>query len=140
MRVFLDTNVVLDYLLKRQPFYEDSKKVFELCLWKLEGCVSPHSLIDIFYMLSERTDKGVEYCRNTILKLRAVLAVVPEDDDRVYTAAKNDAFADFEDSMQSECAAAANADYIITRNEKDFAGSKIPAVTPKDFLAAVRSN
>lgn len=61
MRVFLDTNVILDYLLKRKPFYGDSKKVFKLCLWKLEGCVSPHSLIDIFYMLSEHTDKGVEY-------------------------------------------------------------------------------
>ena len=139
MRVFLDTNVILDYLLKRQPFYEDSKKVFERCLWKLEGCISPHSLIDIFYMLSEHTDKGVEYCRNTILKLRTVLAVVPEDDDRVYSAAKNDAFADFEDSMQAECAITANADYIITRNEKDFTGSKIPIVTPAEFLALMES-
>lgn len=69
------------------------------------------------------------------MKLCAVLAVVPEDDDRVYSAAKNDAFADFEDSMQAECAITAKADYIITRNEKDFTGSEIPVVAPAEFLA-----
>lgn len=138
MKVFLDTNVILDYLLKRELFYKDSKAVFNLCLWKIHGYVSPHSLIDVFYMLSEHTDKDVEYCRNTILKLRTVLTVVPEDDERVYTAAKNDIFNDFEDSMQSECASVSDCDYIITRNGKDFTGSKAPAITPSEFLEIMK--
>ena len=69
MKVFLDTNILLDYLLKRQPFYESAKKVIEMCLYKIDGFVTPHSLIDVFYMLSERTDATIEKSRETILKL-----------------------------------------------------------------------
>ena len=135
MKVFLDTNILLDYLLKRQPFYDSAKKVFDMCLYKIDGCVTPHSLIDVFYMLSERTDATVDYCRETILKLRAVLYVVPENDDRVFTAARASAFADFEDSMQNESAVFAGVVYIITRNKKDFDGSTIAVVTADEFLA-----
>lgn len=139
MKVFLDTNILLDYLLKRQPFYEHVKKVFDMCLFKIDGCITPHSLIDVFYILSERTDATAEYCRETILKLRAVLSVIPENDDRVSAAAQNNAFDDFEDSMQNESAKAGDADYIITRNKKDFANSTIQIVTPEEFLELVNA-
>ena len=108
-----------------------------MCLYKIDGCVTPHSLIDVFYMLSERTDATVDYCRETILKLRAVLYVVPENDDRVFTAARNAVFPDFEDSMQNESAVFAGVDYIITRNKKDFDGSAISVVTADEFLAVM---
>lgn len=139
MKVFLDTNILLDYLLKRQPFYEHVKKVFDMCLFKIDGCITPHSLIDVFYILSERTDATAEYCRETILKLRAVLSVIPENDDRVSAAAQNNAFDDFEDSMQNESAKAGDADYIITRNKKDFVNSTIQIVTPEEFLELVNA-
>lgn len=137
MRAFLDTNILLDYLLKRQPYYESVKKIFDMCLYKIDGCVTPHSLIDIFYMLNERTDATAEYCRETILKLRAVLIVIPENDDRVLAAAKNDGFNDFEDSMQNESAIFAGVDYIITRNKKDFESSTVSVVAPDEFLNLV---
>ncbi len=89
MKVFLDTNVLIDYLLKREPFYGEAKKVFELCLYTIDGFVTPHSLIDVFYMLSERTDATAEYCRGTLVKLRSVLNVVSEDDAKVLAAARN---------------------------------------------------
>jgi len=134
MKVFLDTNILLDYLLKRQPFYEPVKKVFDMCLFKIDGCITPHSLIDVFYMLSERTNAPAEYCRETVLKLRAVLSVISENDDRVFAAARNTEFGDFEDSMQNESAMFAGVDYIITRNKKDFENSTISVVTPEEFL------
>ena len=134
MKVFLDTNILLDYLLKRQPFYDSAKKVFEMCLYKIDGFVTPHSLIDVFYMLSERTDASIEICRETILKLRAVLYVIPETDERIFTAARNTFFSDFEDSMQNESALFARVDYIITRNKKDFEHSTIPVVTTEEFI------
>ncbi len=137
MKVFLDTNILLDYLLKRQPFYESVKKVFEMCLYTIDGCVTPHSLIDVFYMLSERTDATTEFCRETILKLRAVLFVIPENDDIVLAAARNTDFSDFEDSMQNESAMIAGVDYIITRNKKDFDKSTVSAITPEEFLKLV---
>lgn len=139
MRAFLDTNCLLDYLLKRQPYYESVKKIFDMCLYKIDGCVTPHSLIDIFYMLNERTDATAEYCRETILKLRAVLIVIPENDDRVLAAAKNDGFNDFEDSMQNESAIFAGVDYIITRNKKDFGSSTVSVVAPDEFLNLVNA-
>ena len=55
MKVFLATNVLIDYLLKREPFYGDAKKVFEMCLYKIDGFVTPHSLIDVF-LYAQRTD------------------------------------------------------------------------------------
>lgn len=70
-----------------------------------------------------------------LLKLRAVLFVIPENDDRVFAAARNTEFADFEDSMQNESALSAGADYIITRNKKDFENSTIPAVMAEEFLS-----
>lgn len=134
MKVFLDTNVLIDYLLRREPFYRDAKKVFELCLYKIDGFVTPHSLIDVFYMLSERTDAPVEYCQNTILKLRAVLNVVGEDDAMVFSAANNTGFPDFEDSMQYESALSAGVDCILTRNPKDFRNSRLAVCSPVEFL------
>lgn len=134
MKVFLDTNILLDYLLKRQPFYESAKKVIEMYLYKIDGFVTPHSLIDVFYMLSERTDATIEKSRETILKLRTVLYVIPENDDRVYMAAGNTDFADFEDSMQNESALFAGVDYIITRNKKDFEKATIPVLTTEEFV------
>lgn len=85
-------------------------------------------------MLSERTDATIEKSRETILKLRAVLYVIPENDDRVYMAADNTDFADFEDSMQNESALFAGVDYIITRNKKDFEKATIPVLTTEEFV------
>lgn len=134
MKVLLDTNIILDYLLKREPFYADAKRIFDSCLYSIDGLVTPHSLIDIFYMLSERTDSSEEYCRSTILKLKTVLYVVSETDSTVFLAIKNNDFKDFEDSIQHECAIFADADYIITRNAKDFSASKILVLSPADFF------
>ena len=85
-------------------------------------------------MLSERTDASIEKSWETILKLRAVLYVIPENNERVFSAARNTAFADFEDSMQNESALFAEVDYIITRNKKDFEKAAIPVVTTEEFL------
>jgi predicted nucleic acid-binding protein len=135
MKVFLDTNILIDYLLKRHPFYDSAKKVFDMCLYKIDGYVTPHSLIDVFYMLCERTDATSDYCRETILKLRTVFCVVGENDASVLAAASNDSFSDFEDSMQNESALFSGSDYIITRNKKDFENSTIPVVTADEFMS-----
>lgn len=63
-----------------------------------------------------------------------MLYVIPENDDRVFTTARNTAFADFKDSMQNESALFGGVYYIITRNKKDFENSTIPIVTMDEFL------
>ena len=64
--------------------------------------------------------------------------MIPENDDRVFSAARNNSFDDFEDSMQNESAAFAGVDYIITRNKKDFEKAVISVVTPDEFLLSVQ--
>ena len=134
MRVLLDTNVLLDCLLKRPMFYEDSKRVIHYCLFSVQGCISAHSFVDLFYQICERGKKSVEYCRNTFLKLCRTFEVCAVDKARVIAAAGNVAFDDFEDALQSECALNADVDYIITRNPKDFADSAVAVLSPAEFL------
>lgn len=100
-----ETTAIIVKLQKDEPL-EEKNRDHDLCLYKIDGCVTPHSLIDVFYMLSERTDATEDYCRETILKLRSVLTVIAEDSERVLLAAKNEEFSDFEDSMQNEAAQA----------------------------------
>ncbi len=59
------------------------------------------------------------------------------DSVKIYSAIDNKEFSDFEDCLQEECAVAVSADYIVTRNIKDFTNSKIPAVLPEDLLKKV---
>ena len=134
MRVLLDTNVLLDCLLKRPMFYEDSNRVIQYCLFSVNGYIAGHSFADMFYMLHEKEKRSVEYCRNTFLKLCRTFEVCAVDKARVVAAAGNVAFDDFEDALQAECALNADVDYIITRNPKDFANSAVAVLSPAEFL------
>jgi len=69
-----------------------------------------------------------------LFDLFTVIKIVAVDFEKLLSAILNFDFKDFEDCVQDECAAAVGADFIVTRNVKDFESSKIPAVTPEDFL------
>lgn len=133
MVILIDTNVALDFLTMRQPFYVDARKIISLCASeKVQGVIAFHSLPNIFYILRKShsdTDR-----RKMLRKLCMVLRVVGASHERVCSAIERDDFADFEDCLQDECAAQNYADYIITRNTDDFSNSSIPAITPTDFL------
>lgn len=133
MVILIDTNVALDFLTMRQPFYVDARKIISLCASeKVQGVIAFHSLPNIFYILRKShsdTDR-----RKMLRKLCMVLRVVGASHERVCSAIERDDFPDFEDCLQDECAAQNHADYIITRNTDDFSNSNIPAVTPSDFL------
>ena len=72
--------------------------------------------------------------RKYILSLCEIFDVVSIDKNRLVYALENSNFRDFEDCLQDECASDINADYIITRNTKDFKGSMVKAITPEEFL------
>lgn len=139
MKILVDANVLIDYLIKREPFYEDAKKVIECCLFSVDGFIAPHSFVEIFYSMFERENYSVEECREAILKLCAVFGVADENKNAITAAAENIGFADFEDSLQNECAISSDVDYIVTRNGKDFSNSKITVVTPSKFLEIIRN-
>lgn len=66
--------------------------------------------------------------------LMKVFSVVSLDAAKVKSAFQNTAFKDFEDCLQAECASACRAEYIVTRNVEDFAGSKVKAITPEELI------
>ena len=115
MRILLDTNVLLDYILLREPFTQDAQKIIELCQNEiLHGAPAAQSVADMFYIL--RKNISVEERRKILLCLCNIFHVESVDKVKLTRALMNQDFSDFEDCLQSECAAAFKADYIITRN------------------------
>ncbi len=134
MVILIDTNVALDFLTMRQPYYNDARAIIQMCAEeRVEGYLAFHSLPNIFYILRK---SHLEADRRKMLKrLCLVLKVTGASHERVCAAIENHEFSDFEDCLQDECAQEVSADFIITRNAADFKCSKVKAVTPSQFLS-----
>lgn len=133
MRILIDTNVLLDVLIGRQPYFEDADRILELCAdRKIHGYMAAHSIPNMFYIL--RKDMSEDNRREVLLNLCEILTVEGVDSPKIIAALENDDFHDLEDCLQEQCAVSVNADYIVTRNIKDFVNASIPAVLPEQFL------
>ena len=133
MRVLMDTNVVLDVLLKREPWVKDSAAAW---LASDEGRITGHitatTLTDIFY-ISKRLG-GLDVARQavrTCLDAFEICAV----DRKALEHAETLPGDDFEDNVQIACASIANLDAIITRNKDDFEGAQPHALLPSELLS-----
>ena len=135
MVLLIDTNIVLDYLLKRTPFYDEAKSIMQLCSQdNVSGCIALHTVTTIWYILR----KIPEDTRRTALKsICELLQVVGTTHEEVLNAIDTAEFKDFEDCIQTKCAKTAGADYVITRNNSDFSRSEIPVRTPQELLDEV---
>ena len=132
-RILIDTNVLLDYLLTREPFYEDAKKIVQICVeGRVKGCIAAHFISNMFFVL--RKDYNVGERREVLLNLCSIFDVEGIDKGKLLSGLRNEDFSDFEDCLQMECAKAYNAEYIITRNLADYKTSEIKAVLPEDYL------
>lgn len=132
MDVLIDTNVILDVLTHRDPFYKKSKAIFDLCANKiLNGYLAAHTITNVYYILRKIPDKER---RQILLSLFNVFTVVGIDSQKLISALERNNFPDFEDCLQDECAKEINADYIITRNTDDYLASKVKALTPEQFM------
>ena len=132
MKVFLDTNILLDVLLDRKPFSEPSSKVWRLAeCGRLETVISAISFNNIFYIVHKYS--GKEAAQRTVEVMNVNFSVFPLTRDIIgrAIAAK---LPDFEDSIQFFFAVSCAADYIITRNAKDFPQNSIPVLSPAAFL------
>lgn len=131
-RIFLDTNVVIDYLSKRVPFGEDAKQIFSLSPRYNQLCISALSFTTIYYILRKHYDHQV--LLEMLDVLQQMVEVLPTDDSMI-TSAIHSEFHDFEDAIQYYTALGGNSSIIITRNPKDFVHSSILVHTPSDFLS-----
>lgn len=132
MKVLIDTNVILDVLCKRNGFYEDALKIMRYCeINKITGVISALTIPNIVYIMRKELD--AQKTREVIEKLQLVFVVADlKSEDIKRALAMN--FLDFEDALQSASALRVKADYIITRNIKDFTSSRVPAIKPKELL------
>lgn len=138
MKVLIDTNIIIDFLCRRDIFFDDAKIVFEHCFTDADGVIAGHTISNLFYILRHRYDFTLEQCRNKIRNLCILFDVADINKKTILKALDNEDFTDLEDSMQNECAVSSGVDYIVTRNGTDFKSEKIPAVTPKEFIEIVR--
>lgn len=133
MNVLIDTNIILDILLRREPHYEDAARINVLSeKGYIRSYISASAITDIFYVATkELKNKG------TVLDLLKNLLITTNIASVTETGiheALNLKWDDFEDSVQYVAGQGISAEYIITRNSKDFAKSQIKILSPKEFL------
>ena len=135
-KLLVDTNVVLDLLAKREPFYDSAAKLFSLAdKKKIALSISSLTFANTSYVLTRLTtaDRARE-----ILRRFRVLVKVLSLDDKVVDLALNDLnFKDFEDGLQYYSALENGQDMVITRDLSDFKGSRIPVMTPEEYLISI---
>ena len=135
MKVLIDTNVILDVLCGRTDFLEGSSKVWKYCeINKIEGYISALSVPNIVYILrKELTPEKTQEIINQLFLIFKV-ADLKSDDLKKAAAMKT---SDYEDALQMVCANRIKADFIITRNIRDFMSSKVLAIKPSELLERI---
>lgn len=138
MRALIDTNVILDYLLDREPYSDDARKIVIACKRKrIEGCIAAHSISNMFFILRKVYEVAE---RKSILKdICTLFEVEGIDKSKVLRSLDNADFKDFEDCLQMECAKSFHADYIVSRNVSDFVSSGIECILPSQFCEIMES-
>ena len=131
MKVLLDTNIVLDIALNREPYVIDAISLFEIPEEKLTFYITPSSITDIYYITKKQLthEKSLEF----ILDLLECCEMCPQT-KAVFKKAAQSQFKDFEDAVQYFGAEDAEVDVIITRNQKDFSEATLPVYSPQEFL------
>lgn len=135
MKLLLDADVLLDTALHREPFAADSDRVIQWCQETPHAAlVAWHSLSNLYYLLRpSRADAGARGFIADLLRF----AVVASGGSEAVRRALSLPLRDFEDALQVAAAISGGADFIVTRNLRDFGRSPLPAMTPSDFLRKV---
>lgn len=132
MRIFLDTNILLDVVEQRTPHYADSLAVLERASSKGDQVfMAWHTLANVFYIYGKKA--GVAIARQALQELLQVVTVATVSHAQALHAFTL-GFDDLEDALQAVAAEACAADCIITRNAPDFANSPVRVLTPVQFL------
>ena len=137
MRVLIDTNVILDVLLKRSPSYEAAIEVLKLSVREdIQEFVSASAITDIYYIAYKNMrDKAV--VRELLKKLLLIVSVAGVSEEEIQKALEL-GWKDFEDSVQYSVALLNEMNGLITRNVKDYSSSEIQVWEPNQFLELVQ--
>lgn len=135
MVLLIDANIILDVLLNRPMFVKDSSMIWKLCeTQQMKGYLSTLTYANIMYIM--RKQLTPEQIQEIFCKLKLIFEFA-DFSPAVLERAVNMKWKDFEDAIQSAMAESVHADYIITRNIKDFKQSKVMALMPSELLARI---
>jgi predicted nucleic acid-binding protein len=132
VKILIDCDVLLDVMAGREKFLADSARVLDACeTGKIHGAIAWHTLANAYY-LADDGKQALKFFDD----LLSFVEVVGGDTESARTAIHS-GFVDFEDALQSVCAAKFGADFIVTRNVKDYRLSRIKAIAPADFIEKI---
>lgn len=136
--VFVDADIILDLLSKRDPHYQYSAKLFTLIdRGEVKAHTSPIVIANIFYILRKMIYR--EDALASIRKLKSLVKILNVD-EKIIDLALNSNFRDFEDAIQYYTAVNNNINFIVTRNKQDYKLSKIGIATAEEFLKMLKSS
>jgi predicted nucleic acid-binding protein len=133
VKVLVDTNILLDFLLQREPFFQDAELLFQaLDSGQVVGYVTATTLTDIFYVARRHT-KNIELARQAVAKTLTVMVVCPVN-RAILESAFASGLADFEDAIQIACAVSQGVEAILTRDKQGFVSSSVPVLSIRECL------
>ena len=135
-KVLIDTNIIIDFLYKRQPFYTQSKQIIQMVESKIiEGCITTSILMDLHYIIWHRlgSKKDANSACQAMMNIFNILDVNSNDIDEALKTNPTD----FEDKVVEKCSIRNNCDFIVTRNIKHF-DSKI-ALEPQELIDKINN-
>jgi putative PIN family toxin of toxin-antitoxin system len=136
MRVLVDTNILLDDFLEREPFVEDAAALMEAIeSERIVGYVTATTLTNIFY-IARRQTRRIELARQAVSETLTLMEVCLVD-RAILEAAFASNLRDFEDAVQLACAMASRLNAIITRNAQDFAAATLPILSTRELLESL---
>jgi predicted nucleic acid-binding protein len=131
--VFVDTNIIVDFLFARQPFDRAAARFFDKAhLGEVKACVPASVFPFLFYLLSKSLPTKKDAWQ-AVSQFRLLVKALPVDESVLDLALLSD-FKDLEDAMQYQVAIQHGAQYFLTRNVKDFKVASIPVLSAEDFL------
>jgi len=132
VRLFVDTNLILDVIAERDPFYASAARIWSMCETGVcEGFVSAISFNNVFYIV--RRARNADVARKALVLMRDVFKSVAPDEQILNQAIDSD-IRDFEDAIQFFSAQRVATDYLLTRNVTDFPKTHQPILAPDEFL------
>ena len=130
--LLVDTNIVVDLLAKREPFYRDAQELFTLAdEKKVTLSISALTFANTHYLLCK--ELSADNVRKVLIKFKILVKILPLEDKTLELALASD-FTDFEDAIQYYTAIENKQHIIITRNKKDFKTAKLPVLTAKEYI------
>ena len=137
MKLFLDANVLIDFMSERLPHYLEAATIFTLAVeHKCTIAVSSLSMVTSNYICCDRCNMPLSDWKKKVNIMKSFVEVCPVDSEDIFLSCDSD-WSDYEDNVQYEVAKRYSCYVIVTRNPRDFIKSDIPVLTPDEVIEII---